>query len=48
LACSVGAGFSVETAFRGNTSKRGMGWVNGEAPNSGLGGKPVGMLEPKA
>ena len=30
---------------RGKTSKRGMAWVKGLAPNSGLGGAPVGMLE---
>src|SRR5438067_12514533 len=43
LACAVGAGLSVETALRGKTSKRGMGWVNGCTPKSGLRGAPVGM-----
>src|SRR5258708_17525568 len=43
LACAVGAGFRDETEFRGRTSKRGMGWVNGRTPNNGLAGNPVGM-----
>src|SRR6266568_4544857 len=48
LAWTVGAGFSVETALRARTSKRGMACVNGWTPNSGLGGRPVGMVEPNA
>src|SRR6266852_65631 len=43
LASAVGAGLRVETALRGKTSKRGMGWVNGWTPKSGLRGAPVGM-----
>src|SRR5882757_8177244 len=43
LACAVGAGIRVETAFRGRISKRGMGCVNGRTPNNGLAGNPVGM-----
>src|SRR5216683_7128147 len=43
LACAVGAGFKVETAFRGKTSNRGMGCVNAWTPKSGLRGAPVGM-----
>src|SRR5712691_6243079 len=43
LACAVGAGFRVETAFRGRTSKRGMGCVKGRTPNNGLAGNPVGI-----
>jgi hypothetical protein len=48
LDSAVGAGLSVETALRGNTSRRGIGWVKGWTPNSGLGGRPVGMFEPAA
>src|ERR687885_1953925 len=44
LAWAVGAGFSVVTGFRGRTSNRSIGCVNGWTPNSGLGGKPVGMF----
>jgi hypothetical protein len=33
--------------LRGSTSNRGMGCVNGCAPNSGLSGNPVGMARPK-
>jgi hypothetical protein len=29
--------------YRGRTSKRGMAWVKGLAPKSGLGGAPVGI-----
>ena len=31
--------------FRGSTSNRPMGCVNGRTPNIGLGGAPVGMVE---
>src|SRR6266705_2313762 len=46
LACAVGAGVRNVNGFgfRGRTSKRGMGCVNAWTPNSGLLGKPVGML----
>src|SRR5258706_12115220 len=44
LAWAVGAGFRVPIAFRGNTSKRGIGCVNAWTPKSGLRGKPVGTL----
>ena len=47
LACAVGAGFSVETAFRGRTSNRGMGCENGVTPKVGLGDSPVGTSNPK-
>jgi hypothetical protein len=39
---------SVETAFRGSTSKRGIGWVNFWIPNVGLGDNPVGTLSASA
>src|SRR5918911_738121 len=45
LASAVGAGCRVETGLRGRTSNRSIGWVNGWTPNSGLGGRPVGMFE---
>jgi len=45
FASAVGAGLSVETAFRARRSRRGIGCVNGWTPNSGLAGKPVGMVE---
>src|SRR5712692_2951000 len=48
LACAIGAGTSVETAFRGNTSKRGIGCENFVIPNVGLGGRPVGTLSATA
>src|SRR6185437_13125577 len=44
LDCAVGAGDNVETGLRGNTSKRGIGWLKGATPKVGLGGNPVGML----
>jgi hypothetical protein len=45
LAWAVGAGLRNVKGFgfRGRTSKRGMGWLNGGAPNNGLGGAPVGI-----
>src|SRR5216683_912362 len=48
LACAIGAGTSVETAFRGNTSKRGIGCENFVIPNVGLAGRPVGTLSATA
>ncbi|PYR04844.1 MAG: hypothetical protein DMG00_22605 [Acidobacteria bacterium] len=39
----MGAGFNVATALRGRTSNRGIGWLNGWTPKSGLGGAPVGI-----
>jgi len=45
FASAVGAGFrNPGSGFRCRTSKRGMGWVKGCTPNSGLRGVPVGML----
>src|SRR5229473_4271738 len=48
LDCAVGAGTSVETAFRGSTSKRGIGCENFVMLNVGLGGRPVGTLSATA
>src|SRR5689334_240059 len=49
LAMRVGTGSRspVNTlVLRFRTSKRGISWVNGAAPKSGLGGAPVGTLLP--
>jgi len=43
LDSAIGYGDSAATELRGRTSIRGIGWVNGWAPKSGLGGAPVGM-----
>src|SRR2546428_3379785 len=48
LASFVGAGLRVATAFRGKTSNRGIGWLDGWMPKSGLGGAPVGIPPPSA
>src|SRR5436305_7895522 len=47
LACAVGAGFNVDTAFRFSRSKRGMACENAGTPKVGLFAIPVGMLNPK-
>src|SRR5581483_668276 len=39
---------SVASALRGSTSKRGIGVEKSCTPNSGLGGRPVGMLSAHA